>query len=145
MAFGIYKHGQGYWTRLMSFIGGSAIFAWGGAWLAAQVTKIDFERTADGAYKTMDPRYWQLLTGGLVLIIGVVISYWLAYIRPGTCEFLIATEGEMKKVNWSTRREIIGSTWVVVGISVILAVCLFLIDIGFSNFFQWIDILEKPS
>ena len=30
---------------------------------------------------------------------------------------MIATEGEMKKVNWSTRREILGSTWIVIGLT----------------------------
>ena len=35
---------------------------------------------------------------------------------------MIATEGEMKKVNWSTRREIIGMTWVVIGLTVFIAV-----------------------
>lgn len=145
MSFGIYKQGQGYWTRMMTFIGGSVLFAWGGAWLAAQVSKIDFAKNPDGSFVTMDPKYWQLLAGALTLIVGVALSYTFAYAKAGTGEFLISTEGEMKKVNWSTRREIVGSTWVVVGISVILAICLFVVDIGFSNFFQWIDVLEKTN
>lgn len=145
MSFGMYKQGQGYWTRLMTFIGGSVMFAWGGAWLAAQVSKINFAKNPDGSYVTMDPKYWELLLGGLTLFIGVTLCYWLAYVRHGSSEFLIATEGEMKKVNWSSRREIIGSTWVVVGISVLLALCLFIVDLGFSRFFQWIDILETPG
>ncbi len=145
MSFGIYKQGQGYWTRMMTFLGGSVVFAWGGAWLAAQVSKINFAKNPDGSFVTMDPKYWQLLAGAGVLLLGVALSYALAYARPKSGEFLISTEGEMKKVNWSTRREIIGSTWVVVSISVILATCLFVIDLGFSNFFQWIDILEKAK
>jgi preprotein translocase SecE subunit len=145
MSFGMYKQGQGYWTRMMTFIGGSVIFAWGGAWLAAQVSKIDFAKNPDGSYVTMDPRYWQLGAGVTTLLIGVVLCYWLAYVRHASGEFLIATEGEMKKVNWSSRKEIMGSTWVVVGISVLLSLCLFLVDLGFSNFFQFIDILERPS
>ena len=36
-----------------------------------------------------------------------------------TVDFMIATEGEMKKVNWSTRREILGSTWVVIAVTML--------------------------
>jgi preprotein translocase SecE subunit len=59
---------------------------------------------------------------------------------------MIATEGEMKKVNWSTRREIIGSTKVVILFTILLAVILFTVDIVFMTFFAWIGVLrEAPS
>ncbi len=77
------------------------------------------------------------LQGGVAaatLLIGAIVIYFLCYTNKRTSEFLIATEGEMKKVNWSSRREVFGSTWVVIGISVIIATILFVTDI----FFQWI-------
>ena len=40
-------------------------------------------------------------------------------------DFLIATDGEMKKVNWSTARDIRMSTVVVIFASLVLAGCLF--------------------
>ena len=52
---------------------------------------------------------------------------------------MIATEGEMKKVNWSTRREIFGSTWVVIGLTVFIAIICF----GFDRMFQYIFTLMK--
>ena len=62
--------------------------------------------------------------------------------KPKTVDFLVAIEGEMRKVNWSTKREILGSTWVVIGVSMIIAAILFLADIVFSNFFKIIGVLE---
>src|SRR3712207_7866772 len=34
--------------------------------------------------------------------------------KPANVDFLIATDSEMKKVNWTSRRELIGSTKVVI-------------------------------
>ena len=62
-----------------------------------------------------------------------------------SCDFLIATEGEMKKVNWSTRREIWGSTKVVIVFTLFLAFLLFSVDIVFWSFFSAIDVLKGPS
>ncbi len=47
-------------------------------------------------------------------------------------EFLIATDGEMKKVNWSTRKEVRGLPMVVVIASFLLAMIIFVIDYGFG-------------
>jgi preprotein translocase SecE subunit len=59
---------------------------------------------------------------------------------------MIATEGEMKKVNWSSRKEIVGSTKVVIMFTVLLTAVLFAVDIIFMSFFGWIGVLrEAPS
>ena len=55
---------------------------------------------------------------------------------------MIATEGEMKKVSWSTRQEIIGSTKVVIFTTIFLAMLLFLVDLCFMKFFQFIGVLK---
>ena len=81
------------------------------------------------------------LVVGFVLLLGAVVTYYFTGVKPATCDFLISTDMEMKKVNWSTRREIIGSTWVVIGACVIIAGFLFGIDIIFQGFFRWIGIL----
>ena len=140
MALGIYKQGQGYWTRMMTFLGGMVMFAWGGAWLFGQIRGMRFE-VADGARNPGE------LYGGAafigLLVIGAMFSYWIAYAKPKTSEFFIATEGEMRKVNWSSRREVMGSTWVVIGLSVFLALVLFVVDVFFSRIFQWVGVLES--
>ena len=72
------------------------------------------------------------------------LLYYLICVKPKVADFLIATEGEMKKVNWSTRREIIGSTWVVIGLTFFIAVAIFVLDyLIFTPFFQWIRVLDS--
>ncbi|MBL8746944.1 MAG: preprotein translocase subunit SecE [Phycisphaerae bacterium] len=120
------------------------LFAWGAAWLAGQLKKIEIPRDANGAY-VIEPQFVQGGTALLLIILGAAVCYWLAYSKPGSSEFLIATEGEMKKVNWSSRKELIGSTWVVVSVAVLLATSLFLVDLGFSKFFQMIQVLNPTN
>jgi len=136
MAFGIYKQGQGYWTRLMTFLGLLLLFAWGGSWVKNQVEAIGFAE-ADRAL------IWGWSSLIVILFVGAVIAYWVSYAKSSTGEFFIATEGEMKKVNWSSRKEVMGSTWVVIGVSLSLALVLLLVDLLFSTFFKAIGILDS--
>ena len=86
------------------------------------------------------------LQGGVAVVVlglSAVIVFYLVGVKTSTSEFLIATDGEMKKVNWSTRKEIIGSTQVVIFATFLLAAILFLIDFGFGSFFRAIGVLES--
>ena len=49
---------------------------------------------------------------------------------------MIAAEGEMKKVSWSSRKEIAVSTSVVIALVIAMAVFLGLTDIIFELFFS---------
>ena len=69
----------------------------------------------------------------------------LVYYKPGSAEFLIATDGEMRKVNWSSKREVMGSTTVVILVSLSIALILSVVDVLFSQFFQMIHILIKTG
>lgn len=125
MALGLYKSDQGYWTRMLSMIGAGVLVLSGGMWLWNEIAKSDLSMSDNAIY-------YQGIAAGLVFAVGGFICYWLIYAKPGTAEFLIATEGEMKKVNWSTRKEVLGSAWVVIAISVIISAIIFVVDIGFS-------------
>ncbi len=134
MAFGIYKQGQGYWTRLMSAIAGGTIVAMGAAWLWQQI-----------AILRLGPKTIYVQGVCTVVVFGFFgwLLYYLICVKPKVGDFLIATEGEMKKVNWSTRREIIGSTWVVIGLTFFIAIAIFILDyLIFTPFFRWINVLE---
>ncbi len=63
----------------------------------------------------------------LLLVIGGVGIFRLVN-GPKFADFLIATESEMKKVSWSSRAELIGSTVVVIVTVLILAAYIFGID-----------------
>ncbi|MEX2217413.1 MAG: preprotein translocase subunit SecE [Phycisphaerales bacterium] len=91
----------------------------------------------------IDPLYIQAGGVGLLLLLGAMVTYWVVGVRASTVEFLIATDGEMKKVNWSTRRDVIGSTWVVILWSAMIAAGLFVVDLVFSKFFLLIGVLQQ--
>jgi len=86
--------------------------------------------------------YVQAAAAALVLVIGTIIIFRYVAVKPGSVEFLIATDAEMKKVNWSTRKMVMDSTWVVVGAFFILALILFLLDVGLSRIFHELGVLK---
>lgn len=86
--------------------------------------------------------YLQGAVAGVILLAGAVVIYIYVGVRRRSVDFLINTDNEMKKVNWSTRREIIGSTWVVVIASVLISGVLFGIDLVFQAFFRAIHVLD---
>ena len=83
--------------------------------------------------------------GGMVLItvlVGAIAIVYFVAMKKGSVDFLIATDGEMRKVNWSTRKDVINSTWVVIGASAILGLYLFGFDTIFALFFRSIGVLD---
>jgi preprotein translocase SecE subunit len=79
------------------------------------------------------------------VFLGLAWLAWWMMNKPSNADFLIATDGEMKKVNWTSRKELIGSTKVVILFMFLIAALLFLIDIVFGYFFYLIHVLhERP-
>jgi preprotein translocase SecE subunit len=76
----------------------------------------------------------QGLAVAVMLLIGAALAYWATALHQRFVDFLIATDGEMKKVNWSTARDIKMSTLVVIFASLVLSLSLFVVDVSF----QWI-------
>lgn len=105
---------------------------------AADPTGAKQVRTEDGKYSALIdqviglPPISATLLGGIVaavvLVVGAYIAYWLTGTKVSTVEKLIATDYEMRKVNWSTPKEIFGSTWVVIGACALLSLALYLFD-----------------
>jgi preprotein translocase SecE subunit len=121
-------------TETMQIVGdGGGAGALKGVVAAGQVTMV----------APIEPLYVQGGLAAVVLVIGAALGYWLVAVRAQTVDFLILTDIEMKKVNWSTPREVIGSTWVVVGACFLIAGSLFVFDLGFKTFFQAIGVLVK--
>jgi preprotein translocase SecE subunit len=90
----------------------------------------------------VQPVYLQGGGAALVLLVGAVLAFYFAGAKKNSVEFLISTDMEMKKVNWSTQKDIRNSTLVVVGAAVMLAAVLFGIDVAFQQFFRVIKILQ---
>ncbi len=124
--FDVYKPTQGKHTRWISFAVAMALALWGGYWLS--------EVLAGG---NLYVQYGVPLLSAAVLSF---VAFWLVN-KPRMADFLIGTEGEMKKVSWSSRREIIGSTKVVIFATFAMAIMLFVVDLIFQKFFFSIDVL----
>jgi preprotein translocase SecE subunit len=74
------------------------------------------------------------------VLLGIVLIYfsWRVVNVPAFADFLIATEAEMNKVSWTTRRRLVQDTIVVLVTVFLMTIFLFLVDI------MWIQILSNP-
>ena len=133
----IFKPGQGFYTRVCSAVGLGLLACMGGMWLAPQFSG----RRILG----LEPIYTQAAVVVLAIAIVAALGYWLIGVKPRAVDFFIATEGEMKKVNWSTRKEVTGSTTLVIGFTIFLAALCFLLDYVFAVVLQWVGVLESTK
>jgi preprotein translocase subunit SecE len=129
----MYKKGQGKYTRGLTMGSGALLVILGAYWLW------------DSALGTWTRGSWLLakaLVCGLVVLGGGWLTFRLTYGKQRTGDFLIATEGEMKKVSWSTRKEIIASTQVVIFTLIFMGVLLFVVDVFFMFIFDVLGVLK---
>jgi len=131
MVFDIYKRGQGKYTRLCSGFAMALIVGLGCLQL---FTKL--EAASWGLSNRATLWIATMVPVGLFVVLSFVI-FWLAN-KPSVADFMIAAEGEMKKVSWSSRQEIAVSTFIVIVVVVIMGVLLGATDIGFRTFFTWL-------
>ncbi len=129
--FRIYKKGQGYWTRMGTVIGVSLI----GFLIANFLWE---QKEVVGLHDK----------GGYVLVGAFIIGYALLAFhymnKPNAVDFMIATDSEMKRVNWTSRKELIGSTKIVILFMFLMAAILFLYDLMFHTIFWLIGVLKTP-
>jgi len=131
MAFEIYKRGQGKYTRLCSAFGAALAAGLGCLQLYKKLEAVGWGLSHRAALwiATMVP-------AGLFVALGLLI-FWLIN-KPSVADFMIAAEGEMKKVSWSSRKEIAVSTIVVIVVVIIMGVILGFADLSFRVFFDWL-------
>lgn len=125
MTFKIYKRGQGKNTRLCTAFGLGIIIALGCVRLSSLLGATD-----------VGPWFETMVPAGLFGVFGLLIFYLVN--KPVVADFMIAAEGEMKKVSWSSRKELVVSTFVVIMVVIIMAVLLGITDLSFRLFFNWL-------
>jgi preprotein translocase SecE subunit len=86
--------------------------------------------------------YLQAIVAGSLILVGTLAIAWFVAFSPRAGDFLIATDSEMKKVNWTTYKHVRGSTIVVIVAAFLIAGILFIVDLGFSSFFKAVGVLE---
>jgi len=131
----IYKPGQGYYTRVGTAVFAGVILACLGNFLYSE---LEVYHDPDKAWTF----YMQIGIPTLVLAGLGGLMYWIVGVNRRCCDFMILTEGEIKKVSWSTRKEVIGSTKVVIFTVITMGTLLFLVDVVFAWFFHLIGVLQ---
>ena len=129
--FHIYKPGQGQMVRWGTAVGAGVIIIGFAMYLQEQLTR------------------WQNASEWVQYLIPVLLGAGLAYLtfyllgqHHKVVDFLTAPEGEMKKVNWSPRREVIGATKVVIVTVLALGFVLFAVNVIFMFLFEAIGVLR---
>lgn len=134
--FKVYKKGQGYYTRLGTAIGAGVLIA---ATLLFLYNNLKVWPVLQKDGRPMTPVIAVILA--MVASLLCLLAWWLMN-RPTNAEFLIATDSEMKKVNWATWKELIGSTRVVIFFVFATALFLFAIDVLFGYLFYFMTVLK---
>ena len=123
MVFDIYKRGQGKYTRLCSAFGAALIAGLGCLQLYRKLQAWDLGLWIE----TMVP--------AALFVAFALLIFWLIN-KHSITDFMVAAESEMKKVSWSSRKEITVSTVIVIVLVVFLAIFLGVTDLSFRVFFD---------
>jgi preprotein translocase SecE subunit len=86
------------------------------------------ERQAVSGIPVFQRVYLQLGVASLLVLIGCGVVFNFVARKPSSVDFLIATDEEMRKVNWSTRKIILDSTQVVIFATFLIAAYIFVAD-----------------
>jgi preprotein translocase subunit SecE len=123
MSMKIYKPGQAKYTRLISGISVAVVAAIGCWRLYDMLAATDWSPWIVFLVPLI---VWCAMAAGL---------YWLLN-KASVADFMIASEGELKKVNWSSRKEVAVSTVVVIIVVVVMAALLGATDMVFQLVFD---------
>jgi len=128
----IFKPGQGGYVRWGTAAGCAVIAIAGAHFVYDQMARF----TTD--------LWWRVLLPVAILVVLGYLVFRLVGQSKAAVNFMIATEGEMKKVNWSSRKEVFGATRVVIVMVMALAFFLFVMNIAFILLFRSIKVLKIP-
>ncbi|HXX92018.1 MAG TPA: preprotein translocase subunit SecE [Planctomycetota bacterium] len=129
------KPGQGKWVRTTALVALAGLVAFGctafyrlppstSSWWSDVMAELDV------LAKTLTLR--PILYPAAGIFTSVMLAVFLLLNQEKWAEFLIETEGELKKVSWPARKEYLGSAAVVVLVVAIISMFLFLVDHGMS-------------
>ncbi len=123
----VYRKNQGRWTRLGTVAGVGILVVIGARYMWNELP------VSLGPFRAIIPL--AVLLGCFYGLLRVVNSK-----RPA--DFMISTEGEMKKVAWSSKKEIIGSTKVVIVTLLMMSLVLFLVDWFFMGLMKFLGVQQ---
>lgn len=150
--FGVYRRGFGVYSRIAVGValGILALFAS----IALYGALIDLPNIAENAripLVDIDLSWGIVCAFALFVFLGFLVCVFVAGLETGikpldnggkkTVEFLIDTQGELQKVSWPTRYELVGSTAVVLVSVVVIGIFVLGVDWFVSVIMGYIGIL----
>jgi len=136
------KPGQGRWARLAGYLGIGVMALFGAVSLhRLPGLSSGWYGGLDGLWKSKDLfgqaiKLRPVFFPAAAFFLCAMTGFHLFVNRPKSAEFLIETQGEMKRVSWPTRREWVGSTLVVLVLVAFLSFFLYFTDYGLSKLLQ---------
>ena len=150
--FGIYRKGHGVYSRIVVGIalGILALFAS----ISLYNVLVDLPNIAEGVKVPLVDigLTWGLICSFILFIfLGFLIGIFVAGLETGvkplddggkkTIGFLIDTQGELQKVSWPTRYELVGSTAVVIVSVIVIGIFILGVDWFVSAIMKYTGIL----
>lgn len=143
MPFSYYKKTEGTTIRVVAAVSLLLIVLYGCYALYSFVPPIDtnYDPPRDTFWGTgwsmpffdVKITYGLLISFVLFVLIGLLVYLWILN-KPKTGDFLIETEGELKKVSWPSRQQYMGSSIAVIVSVVLLGLFLLFAD----KILQWL-------
>ena len=133
------RPGLGRAVRLSAFggVGGLALFGAYALYMAPSINSIWWQDIAGPATlfgKSLSLKPILFAAGAAFFTVMSVV--FLVLNREKSADFLIETEGEIKKVSWPARKEFVGSAMIVVLVVAVVSMFLHYVDLGLSKMMQ---------
>jgi preprotein translocase SecE subunit len=134
------RPGLGRAVRLFSFIFIGALIAFGAyaLYMAPSISSVWWQPMA-GPWSMMGKSISlkPILFPAVAVFLTMMSVTYLILNREKSADFLIETEGEIKKVSWPARKEYMGSAAIVVLVVAIVSMFLHYVDLGLSKLMQF--------
>jgi len=134
------RPGLGRAVRMFSFgfIGSLVAFGAYALYMAPSISSVWWQPIA-GPWTLMGKSIGlkPILFPAVAVFLTMMSAVYLVLNREKSADFLIETEGEIKKVSWPARKEYMGSAAIVVLVVAVVSMFLHYVDLGLSKLMQY--------
>jgi preprotein translocase subunit SecE len=153
--FQVHKPGEGYATRLATFVIAMLFVAytchhWFYGWTFLRgffdrMLQALHLRVLGWSYDPVVARYVAFIGVAVLLVAGGLASFYFIYVRVRSAEFLVKTDGELAKVTWpkitpwfKPEAKVWGATYVVLIVLALLTVYIMVVDQALVVLSRWL-------
>lgn len=136
------KPGLGKWVRLtaLGFVGVMAVFMGTSIYKLPSSTSLWWQVIGDATVVGLTIPLRPILFAAIGAVGTVLLVAYALQNRDSWANFLVETEGEVKKVSWPARKEYLGSALVVIIVIAVVSIFLWAADEGLSRVMQKLKI-----